>query len=122
MMTKRKSKPPSPTAWIETLDSKEIAAASEEATVDAYDEEELHSGLMTMAEEALEFPFPAKVMGQVVQVVASQWAERDAPGLDLIVEIDGLRHRIAARSVELLPPLPEGAVFLAALLDWKGRS
>ena len=40
-MTKHASKPPSPTAWIETMDPKDVAAAYEEATVDAYDEEEL---------------------------------------------------------------------------------
>ncbi len=120
-MTKRKSKLSSPTAWIDTLDPAEIAEAFEEATVDSKDEDEQISGLITMAEEALEFPFPAKVMGQIVQVVDSQWSERDAYGLDLIVEIDGGQHRIAAESVELTPPLPEGAVFLAAYLDWKRR-
>ena len=120
-MTRQTSVPSSPTAWIDTLDPKEIAAAYEEATVDAHDEDELLTGLITTAEEALEFPFPAKVMGQAVQVVDSEWAERDAPGLDLIVEFEGEQHRIAARNVELLPPLPDGAVFLAALLDWKQR-
>ncbi len=120
-MNESLSKPSSPTAWIGTFDPKEIAAAYEEATVDACDEDERHTGLITTALEALEVPFPAKVMGQAAQVVDSEWAEREAPGLDLIVEIDGQRHRIAARSVELLPPLPEGAVFLAACLDWRRR-
>ena len=116
-MPKRSSKLPSPTAWIDTLDRKVVAAAYEEATVDACDEEELVSSLITAVEESLEFPFPAKVVGQAVQVVDSKWAERDTLELDLIVERDGGRHRIAARSVELIAPLPEGAVFLAALLD-----
>ncbi len=111
----------SPTAWIDTLDPDEVAAACEEATLDANDEEEQLSGLITMAEEALEFPFPAKVMGQVVQVIDSQWSERGACGLDLIIEVEGEQHRVAAQSVELTAPLPEGAVFLAALLDWKQR-
>ncbi len=61
-MPKRPSKPPSPTAWIDTVDPDEITAAHEEATVDAHDEEELLTGLITAAEETLEFPFPAKVM------------------------------------------------------------
>ena len=60
-MNKNVSKPSSPTAWIDTLDPEDIAAAYEEATVDAHDE------------------------------------------------------------VELIPPLPEGAVFLAACLDWRRR-
>ena len=116
-MPKRSSKLPSPTAWIDTLDQDVVSAAYEEAIVDACDEEELVSGLLTAAGESLEFPFPAKVAGRVVQVVDSKWAERNTLGLDLIVECDGGRHRIAARSVELIAPLPEGAVFLAALLD-----
>ena len=120
-MNKNVSKPSSPTAWIDTLDPEDIAAAYEEATVDAYDEEELLTGLITAAEESLEFPFPAKVMGQVVQIVAAEWADRDAFGLELIVEIGGKRYRIAARSVELIPPLPEGAASLAAYLDWRRR-
>ena len=120
-MPKSPSKPSSPTAWIDTLDPEEIAAAYEEATVDAHDEEEQHMGLITVAEEALEFPFQAKVMGQVVQIVDSAWADRDTFGLDLIAEIDGQQHRIAAQSVELIPPLPEGAVTLAAYLDWRRR-
>jgi len=118
-MPKRPSKPPSPTAWIDKLDPEDIAAAYQEATVDAYDEEELLAGLITMAEEALQFPFQAKVLGQNVRVVGSEWAERHAFGLDMFVEVDGGRHRIAARSVELTPPLPKGAVLLAALLYWK---
>ncbi len=120
-MTKRKPKPSSPTAWIDTLDPDEIAAACEEATMDANDEEDQLSGLITMAQEALEFPFSAKVMGQVVQVVDSSSFQRNANGLDLIVEYNGGQHRIAAQSVELILPLPEGAVFLAAYLDWQRR-
>ncbi len=120
-MAKSKTKQNRPTAWIDTLDPAEIAAACEEATVDANDEEDQLSGLITMAEEAFEFPFPAKVMGQAVQVVDSRWPARDAYGLDLIVEYDGGQYRIAAQRVELTEPLPEGAVSLAALLDWKRR-
>ncbi len=56
-----------------------------------------------------------------MQITGSEWADRNALDLDMIVEFDGTRQRIAARSVELIPPLPEGAVFLAAFLDWKRR-
>ena len=120
-MPNRPSKPSSPTAWIDTLEPQDIAAAYEEATVDAHDEEELHTGLMTAIEESLVFPFTAKVMGQVVDIVGSEWTEQDEFGLDLVVDIDGQRHRMAAQSVELIPPLPDGAVCLAAYLDWRRR-
>ncbi len=120
-MTKTKPKPTSPTAWIDTLDPDKIATACEEATTDANDEEEQFSGLITMALESLEFPFPAKVLGQTVQVVGADTSKMDSRGIDLIAEVDGGQHRIAAQSVELTAPLPEGAVFLAAYLDWKRR-
>lgn len=94
-MTKRRTKPPLPTAWIDALDLEEIAAACEEATVDANDEEEQLSGLITMAQETLEFLFPAKVMGQAVQVVESEWSERDACGL--ILSLSSMASNIALR-------------------------
>ena len=43
--------------------------------------------------------------------IANQFVGR---GLDLIVELNRQKHRIEARSVELLPPLPQGAEVLAA--------
>ncbi len=116
-----KHKPTSPAAWIDTLDPDEIATACEEATVDANDEEDQFSGLITMALESLEFPFPAKVLGQTVQVVGADTSKMDSRGVDLIVDFDGKHYLIAARSVELAQPLPAGAVFLAAYLDWKRR-
>jgi hypothetical protein len=42
-------------------------------------------------------------------------------GLDLVVERNGQRHRIEARSVNLLPPFPDGHLYLAAYLDWRRR-
>ena len=121
-MTKSRSKKTaSLTSWIESLDADEIAEALEEATVDAMDDDEQHGGLATMVQEAVVFPFPAKVIGQQVQVVAAEWSDMDSRGVDLIVELDGKRYAIAAQSVELIQPLPEGAVFLAAFLDWKRR-
>ncbi len=84
--------------------------------MDANDEEDQITGLITMAVEALDFPFDAKVMGQVVEVVDLDSSERNTIGLDFIVEYNGGQHRIAAQSVELIPPFPEGAAFL----DWSG--
>ncbi len=45
--------------------------------------------------------------------------ENDSLGLDLVCEYKGQRHRIDARSVDLLPPLPDGHLYLAACLTWK---
>lgn len=108
-------------SWTQGLDAKQVREALEEATVDAYGEDEQHSALLTAIEDELAFPFPAQVLGENVSVVGMEWPEGDGFGLDLVCERSGQRHRIEARSVELLEPLPDGHVFLAAYLDWKRR-
>ena len=107
--------------WTQGLDEHEVREALDEATVDANGEEEQHTGLLTAIGDELAFPFRAKVLGEVVSVVGMEWPEGDEFGLDLVCERNGERHRIEARSVELLKPLPEGHLFLAAYLDWKRR-
>ena len=106
------------TAWTETLDEDDIREAREEATVDCYDEHEQHSGLLTMVEQELQFPFAARVIGEEVSVVDMEWPEDSEFGLDLVVEHKDEQYRIDARSVELLEPLPDGHIFLAAYLTW----
>ena len=118
-MSKRISKKISSSDWTATLDSEAVEEAMEEATVDSKDVDEQHSGLLTVIGEELQFPFSAKVLGETVTIVDMEWPENDGFGLDLIVERNGQRHRIEARSVELLKPLPEGHLFLAAYLAWK---
>jgi hypothetical protein len=113
MAKRSRKKPSSPTDWVKLLDTDAITAAWDEATVDAYDEEEQLGSIMNAIENELLFPFAAKVMGLDVSVVGAE-QPKVGRGLDLIVELDGQQHRIEARSVELLPPLPAGAEFLAA--------
>ena len=74
-----------------------------------------------MIEDELKFPFQAKVIGEDVTVVDMEWPEDDEFGLDLVCERGGKRFRIEARSVELIPPLPKGHLYLAAYLVWKRR-
>src|SRR4051812_32431488 len=50
-------------------DQARLRALIEEATVDCYDEDEQHVGLMTMVEENVVCPFKAKVIGEEVEVV-----------------------------------------------------
>ena len=106
------------TAWMQSMDEDAIREAREEATVDCYDEHEQHSGLLTMVEQELQFPFAARVIGEEVSVVDMEWPESSEFGLDLVVEHSGERHRVDSRSVELLEPLPDGHIFLAAYLTW----
>ena len=116
-----KSKPHAKSAWTDRLDGEEVQSAYEDATVDAYGEDEQHSGLLTMIQQELVFPFRATILGDDVTIVDMEWPEDDQYGLDLVVERKGTRHRIEARSVQLTKPLPEGHLYLAAYLDWKRR-
>jgi hypothetical protein len=43
--------------WTQKLDKHKVCEALEEATVDAHDEDEQHTGLLTTIEDALVFPF-----------------------------------------------------------------
>ena len=118
-MAKRTTKKAFSSDWAATLDSEAVEEAIEEATVDAYGDDEQHTSLLTAIGDELQFPFSAKVLGETVSIVDMEWPENDGHGLDLVVERSGQRHRIEARSVELLHPLPEGHLFLAAYLAWK---
>jgi len=118
-MPKRAHKKATCSDWTQQLDAEAVEAAMEEATVDANGVDEQHSGLLTVIGDELQFPFSAQVLGETVTIVDMEWPENDGFGLDLIVERNGQRHRIEARSVELLEPLPEGHLFLAAYLEWE---
>jgi hypothetical protein len=107
--------------WTDSLDKADVEEALEDATVDANGEDERHSGLLNAIQDELEFPFQAQVLGEAVTVVDMEWPENDEFGLDLVIERNGQRHRIEARSVKVLPPLPKGHLYLAAYLDWKSR-
>jgi hypothetical protein len=102
-------------------DPVEIREAFDDATVDCYGEDEQVSGLIEMTAQELVFPFKGTVMGESISVVDAIASEHDGFGMDLVVEHKRKRFAIAASSVELIKPLPEGHVYLAALLDWKSK-
>lgn len=112
-MAKRSRASTSPTDWVRLLDEDPIDAAWEEVDVDAIDDDERLAGFANAIDNKLQFPFPAKVMGINVMVVGSE-QPKVGRGVDLIVVLNRKKHRIEARSVELLPPLPQGAEVLAA--------
>ncbi|MEJ7594384.1 MAG: calcium-binding protein [Planctomycetaceae bacterium] len=118
-MAKQPNKKSTSTQWTDALDPKAIEESREDACVDAYDEYEQHTGFMTALEEELKFPFSAKVLGDNMTVVGMEWPEDSEFGLDLVIERNGDKHRIDARSVELVQPLPEGHLTLAAYLQWR---
>jgi hypothetical protein len=107
--------------WTDGLDETGVREALDDATVDANGEHEQHTGLLAAIQDELAFPFHVQVLGETVTVVDMEWPENDEFGLDLVVERNGQRHRIEARSVNLLPPFPDGHLYLAAYLDWRRR-
>ncbi len=109
----KRSRSKSPTEWVKLLDEDAIEAAWEEVDVDAYDDDDRLTVVANAIDNKLQFPFPAKVMGIDVMVIGSE-QPKVGRGVDLIIELNRQTHRIEARSVELLPPLPQGAEVLAA--------
>lgn len=107
--------------WLKSVDPSAISEAMEEACVDCYGQDEQWSGLFEMVGQELAFPFSAKVLGELVEVVDTKHPKFDAFGLDLVVVHKKKKYAIAAHSVELLKPLPEGHLLLAGFLDWKAN-
>jgi hypothetical protein len=100
------------------LDTAELEAMVEEATVDAYNEDEQMTGLFTMLEEHLGLPFTTAVLGVEVTV----------RGIDLtpdgrIVALcfrGGMRQSIGILELPLPSPAPKGAEWIEAYRHWAG--
>ena len=67
----------------------------EEATIDCYNEDEQHSGLLTMIGDEVVFPFEAKVMGDVVRITGMKWPDHGY-GLQFTCEKNGATYEIDA--------------------------
>ncbi|MET7457793.1 hypothetical protein ABZT03_39280 [Streptomyces sp. NPDC005574] len=100
------------------LQAAELEAMIEEATVDAYNDDEQVTGLFTMLEEYLALPFTTAVVGVEVSV----------DGIDLtpdgrIVALcsrGGMRQTIGVLELPLPSPAPEGAEWIEAYRHWAG--
>ena len=90
----------------------------EEATVDAYGDDEQLTGLFTMIEDHLVVPFGTTVLGVEVTVQKVDLTD------DTIVAICARgRHRQRTDLLDLpLPaPPPDGAMWIDAYRHWAGR-
>lgn len=114
----KKSKSSQPAKWYQQLDRDAVNEAFKEATVDANGDDEQLSGLFYAIAEEATFPWQGSVLGDTVSIVGAEMPDNDRLGIDLVIEKNGKQTRIEARSVEVLPPYPEGHLYLAA----KGRS
>lgn len=89
----------------------------EEATIDAYNEEEQHTGLLTMIEDNVVCPFKAKLIGEEIEVTDFVWPESGF-GLKVRCTHKGKTHLIDITSLEWIDPLPEGFEWIEAYFEW----
>ncbi|MEO3820137.1 hypothetical protein [Plantactinospora sp. B24E8] len=96
-----------------------LEAMFEEATVDAYGDDEQPTGLFTMIEEHLAVPFTTTtVLGVEVTV------RKIDPTADSVVAVCARgrhRQRIDLLDLPLPTPAPDGAAWIDAYRHWAGR-
>lgn len=94
----------------------EIDALIEEATVDAYGDDEQRTGFYTMIEEHLALPFETEVLGTRVSVERVDM--NDAGEIVAVCRKGASRQRIPILDLPLPSPAPRGAQWVAAYRHW----
>ena len=84
----------------------------EEATVDAYDEDEQRVGFLTMLQDNLEVPFETEMLGVQVQIVGVDF--NDADEIVAICKRGAHVQRIPVVDLPLPEPPPEGFEWIEA--------
>jgi hypothetical protein len=95
-----------------------LEAMIEEATVDAYGDEEQLTGLYTMIEEHLAVPFTTTVLGVEVNVRAVDLTD---DGIVAVCVRGRHRQRIDLLDLPLPAPPPDGAAWIDAYRHWARR-
>ena len=90
-------------------------ALGEQATVDAYNDEEQFGGFAVMIEDNLEMPFETTVLGFLVTVRGVTQTES---GIVADCVRDGQRQAISILDLPLPEPPPKGADWIAAYRHW----
>lgn len=101
------------------LDKQTLDAMVEEATVDAYGDEEQLYGLLVMLQDNLDLPFETEVLGVTVEVV-----EVDQIRGGCFAAMCKRGHHRQAIPITALPlpsPPPRGAEWIDAYLHWMGE-
>ena len=97
------------------LSEGELDALVEEATVDAYNDEEQLSGFAVMIEDNLGLPFETTVLGVMVTVNGVTQTES---GIVADCVRDGQHQAISVLDLPLPEPPPKGAEWIAAYRHW----
>ena len=90
----------------------------EEATVDAYNDEEQATGFLTMIQDHLACPFTALVVGEPVQVVGFDFGEPYETTVMAVCRRKGKRYKINVTSLEWEGRPPQGAEWIEAYRAW----
>ncbi|GAB2831178.1 hypothetical protein GCM10027073_69460 [Streptomyces chlorus] len=101
-----------------TLSRAELEAMIEEATIDAYNEDEQLTGLFTILEEYLDLPFTTAVLGVEVTVYGVDL--RPDGRVVALCSRGRVRHPIGILELPLPSPAPEGAEWIEAYRHWAG--
>jgi hypothetical protein len=89
----------------------------EEATVDAYNDEEQITGLFTMLEEHLALPFDTEVLG--ITVTATRIDLTPSNEIVAICRRDAHKQAIPILDLPLPDPAPDGAEWIDAYRRWR---
>jgi len=105
-----------PRLWrVEELGEEELDALVEEATIDAYGDDEQLSGFAVMIEDKLEMPFETTILGVTVVV---KGVTQTAAGIVADCVRDGHHQAIHILDLPLPEPPPKGAEWIAACRHW----
>lgn len=99
------------------LSDEELDALVEEATVDAYGDDEQLAGLAVMIADNVKVPFQTAVLGVTVTVRKITQAES---GIVADCVRDGHHQAISVLELPLPEPPPKGAQWIAAYRHWAG--
>ena len=106
---------PLPRLWrVEELSEEELDALVEEATIDAYGDEQ-PGAFAVMIEDNLEMPFETTVLGVTVLV---KGVTLTASGIMADCVRDGHHQAIDVLDLPLPEPPPKGAEWIAAYRHW----
>ena len=97
------------------LSEEELDTLIEQATLDAYNDEEQLTGLAVMIEDNLQMPFETTVLGVMVTVKGITQAEA---GIVADCLRDGQHQAISVLDLPLPEPPPKGAEWIAAYRHW----
>lgn len=101
------------------LTEDQLDALIEEATVDCYDDSECLVGLSTMIDDNVQFPFPAKVIGENVTVLETIEENNHIKAVCLR---NDKKHKVDILDLKYNKSSVKGSEWIEAYREWnKGR-